>query len=390
MTGGVTVATFASMPATPFASWRQLPAPAVDALLAVVVGVVTIVAVVVQAGRDEAMQAFGWPLLAAQLAPLVWRRRAPVAVAAVVGVAAAAYGAAELPDPPIMFAPVLAWYTVAAYRPRSVSVPVAVVAAVVGIVTMAVARDSDAADVAVNMFAGVMAWVVGDATRVERERSRLLAERRHDAERQAVAEERLRIARDLHDVVAHHVSVIAVQAEAAQSVLATRPDRAEKAMASVAATARVALTELRRLLGGLRADPALAPQPDLAGVATLADAVRQTGLGVTVHAEGETATVGGLVGVAAYRVVQEALTNVIKHAGARHADVGLAVEGGVLTVTVADDGRGTGDGAGPPSGPAGLGLAGMRERVRVLGGDLTAGPGPSGGFTVRARLPLEG
>jgi signal transduction histidine kinase len=394
MTGTGGVATFAPMPAIslPFvARWRPSPLVA-DVALAVVVAVVTGVAVAVQARHDEPMAAIGYPLLAAQLVPLAWRRRAPIVVAIVVGLAAAAYGAAELPDPPIMFGPLLAWYSAAAYRPRRVTVPLALSAVVVGLASMALARDSDAADVAVNLFAGAMAWVVGDATRGERQRSQLLAERREDAERQAVAEERVRIARDLHDVVAHHLSVIAVQAEAAQSVLVTQPAKAEKAMASVADTARAALGELRRMLGALRTDPSLVPQPDLAAVGNLADTVRQTGLAVTVHVDDRAAAVGGLVGVAAYRVVQEALTNVLKHADARHAEVTLAVDDDVLAVTVADDGRGAGAGARPTdaSRAPGLGLAGMRERVRVLGGDLTTGPGPSGGFTVQARLPLDG
>lgn len=388
------VATFAPMPAFSLpavARWRPSPLVA-DAALAVVVALVTGVAVAVQARHDEPMAAIGYPLLAAQLVPLAWRRRAPIAVAIVVGLAAAAYGVAELPDPPIMFAPLLAWYSAAAYRPRRVTVPLALSAVAVGVASMVLARDSDAADVAVNLFAGAMAWVVGDATRGERQRSQLLVERREDAERQAVAEERVRIARDLHDVVAHHLSVIAVQAEAAQSVLATQPAKAEKAMASVADTARAALGELRRMLGALRTDPSLVPQPDLAAVGNLADSVRQTGLAVTVHVDDRAAGVGGLVGVAAYRVVQEALTNVLKHADAGHAEVTLAVDDDVLHVTVADDGRGAGAGARPtdPSRAPGLGLAGMRERVRVLGGDLTTGPGPSGGFTVQARLPLDG
>jgi signal transduction histidine kinase len=387
------------MKANPLARWRRLPPLAVDALLAAVVAAVTIVAVAYRAREDEPMQAIGYVLLAAQLVPLVWRRRAPVEVAVAVGVAAAAYGAADLPDPPLMFAPLLAWYTVAAYRPRSVSVPLALVAAAAGVVTMFIARDSDVSDVAVNYFAGIMAWVVGDSTRSDRQRAKLLAERRDDAERQAVAEERVRIARDLHDVVAHHVSVIAVQAEDAQEVLATRPDRAEKAMASVADTARAALGELRRLLGGLRADSDLAPQPDLAALDEMADTVRQTGLAVTVRVDEGADGVGGLVGVTAYRVVQEALTNVLKHADARHAVVSVAVKGDALVVTVSDDGRGDtrmsrnarAGGSAAREGGAGLGLAGMRERVRILGGDLSAGGTIEGaGFTVRARLPLEG
>ncbi len=182
----------------------------------------------------------------------------------------------------------------------------------------------------------------------------------------------MRIARDLHDVVAHHVSVIAVQAEAAQSVMAVDPARAEKAMASVADTARAALTELRRLLGGLRADSALSPQPDTAALDELVDSVRRTGLAVTVQVDDEAAAVGGLVGVAAYRIVQEGLTNVLKHAHATRADVTVAVDGPCLVVTVTDDGRGVppdgrsarADGAAARRGPGDRRHAGAGPRAR--------------------------
>jgi len=490
---------------------RQLSPLVADAALAAVVAAVTVVAVQVEAGNDDVhVGAGGYALLAMQFVPLVWRRRAPVLVTLVVGTAAAAYGAVELPDPPLMFGLLLALYTVAAWRPRSMSVPIAILSVVVGVVTIVVSGDSDAADIAVNYFTGVTAWVVGDTTRGQRERAAWLEERRADAERRAAAEERVRIARDLHDIVAHHVSVIAVQAEAAQEVLASRPDRAGAAMARVADTAREALRDLRRMVGVLRSQGALAPQPDLSSIDELVESVRGTGLDVSLRTEGEARPVGGLVGVAAYRVVQEALTNVLKHAHAGHAEVTLAFADD-LVVTVIDDGPGagrlaagtgssrrgdgvtapggagpgragdrlgtalpagarsgpasTGDGGAPassgdpaapattgspaapgmagaggpgtarswspatarPSSPAtarssspagggpwdpqgggpamsvgagdrdtgdsgtgpGHGLAGMRERVRLLGGDLHAGPRPGGGFAVRARIPLE-
>jgi signal transduction histidine kinase len=253
--------------------------------------------------------------------------------------------------------------------------------------------DADAADVAVNYFAGITAFVVGDTTRGQRERTAWLEERRADAERRAVSDERIRIARDLHDVVAHHVSVIAVQAEGAQSVIAVSPERAEKAMADVADTARTALGELRRMLGVLRTGDGRAPQPDLAAVDDLVESVRRTGLAVNLRTTGPARPVGGLVGVAAYRVVQEALTNVVRHARAHQADVEVAFADGDLVITVADDGRAGGagtNGDGDPSRAGGFGIAGMRERVATLGGELDAGSRPDGrGFLVRARLPLD-
>jgi signal transduction histidine kinase len=367
---------------------RRWPPVLADAVLAAVVAAVTIVAVVVQSRTDdEPMTAYGVVLLAAQLVPLVWRRRAPVVVAAVVGIAAAAYGLAELPDPPVMFGPLLALYTLAAYRPRRVSAPVGVAAAAIAALTIPFGDPTDAADVAVAYFSGVTAWVVGDTTRGQRERARWLDERRADAAHQAARDERVRIARDLHDVVAHHVSVIAVQAEAAQEVLASQPERASAAMGHVADTARSALTELRRVLGVLRSDAVLTPQPDLSAIDDLVASVREAGLPVTLRWDGDGDDRGhgvdAVVGLTAYRIVQEALTNVLKHAGPCRAEVvlGLAPDGTALDVTVTDDGCGSAS----PNG--GQGLVGMRERVAVLGGSFAAGPGEAGGFVVQARLP---
>ncbi len=382
--------------------WRRVPPLVADAALAAAVAAVTILSLVLDDPSDftEHMTAWGWALQAAQLVPLVWRRRAPVAVVAIVGASALAYGAANLPDPAILFAPALAFYTVAAYRPRSVSVPCAVVITVAAAVALAIDDQANAADVAVSYFVGITSWVVGDTMRGQRERAAWLAARQDDEARRAAADERVRIARDLHDIVAHHISVIVVQAEAAQEVLATDPVRAEGAMATVADTARTALGELRRALGVLRSDTGRAPQPELAAVDDLVASVRQAGLVVDVRTTGEARPVDGVVGVTAYRVVQEALTNVLRHAHAQHARVDLAFGDGALVVTVADDGRagragagpGTGSGSGAlPSGRGqsqGQGLVGMRERVAAVGGDLDAGPAPGGGFTVRARLPL--
>jgi signal transduction histidine kinase len=369
---------------------RRWPPVLADAVLAAVVAAVTIVAVVVQSRTDdEPMTAYGVVLLAAQLVPLVWRRRAPVVVAAVVGAAAAAYGLAELPDPPVMFGPLLALYTLAANRPRRVSAPFGVAAAAIAALTIPFGDATDAADVAVAYFSGVTAWVVGDTTRGQRERARWLDERRADAAHQAARDERVRIARDLHDVVAHHVSVIAVQAEAAQEVLASQPERASAAMGHVADTARSALTELRRVLGVLRSDPVLTPQPDLSALDDLVASVREAGLPVTLRwdgddGDGDCQGIDAVVGLTAYRIVQEALTNVLKHAGPCRAEVvlGLAPDGTALDVTVTDDGCGS---ASPNGG--GQGLVGMRERVAVLGGSFAAGPGEAGGFVVQARLP---
>ena len=384
--------------------FRQVPPLVADAGLAAVIAAVTVVSIVVTDRNDptEHVTAWGWALQAAQFVPLVWRRRAPVAVAVVVAVASLVYGTANLPDAAILFAPALAIYSVAAFRPRSVSVPFAVAITLAGAAALALDRQSDAADVAVNYFVGITSWMVGDTLRSQRERAALLVARQEDQARRAASDERVRIARDLHDIVAHHISVIVVQAEAAQEVLAARPERAGQAMAAVADTARTALGELRRALGVLRPEAERAPQPGLAAVDDLVASVREAGLTVDVSTTGDRRTVDGVVGVTAYRVVQEALTNVLRHARASHARVEVAFGDAALVVTVADDGRGGGatvdggrgdsatggDRVGGDVPAGGQGLAGMRERVAAVGGDLDAGPRPGGGFTVRARLPL--
>jgi signal transduction histidine kinase len=287
-----------------------------------------------------------------------------------------------LPDPPLMFAPLLATYTLAAYRPRRISVPIMGLIVVGSAIAIWGGDGSDAADVAVGYFAGITAWVVGDTTRTQRERSEWMETRRLEEAQQAATRERLAIARDLHDIVAHHVSVIAVQAEAAQSVLAAQPERAGRAMADVADTARVALGELRRLLGVLRSEHDFAPQPGLDAIDDLVDTVRRAGMDVHLSRSVD-APVDAVAGLTAYRVVQEALTNVLKHAGPCATDVALSVSDDVLLVSVVDDGLG------PRSANGGHGLVGMRERVSVLGGTLDAGAVPTGGFAVRARLPLS-
>jgi signal transduction histidine kinase len=370
---------------------RSVPPLVADALLAVVVAAVTLIAIVIE-DRDnnaESVTTLGWVLLIIEFVPLVWRRRWPVAALVITGAASLAYGIASLPDPPLMFAALLTSYTVAAHSSRKVAITCALITVfVVAPIALVFSDEVDAADIAVNYFAGITAYAVGGAMRSERERAAWLEERRVGAEQRAAAEERTRIARELHDVVAHHVSVIAVQAEAAQEVLAKKPERAQQAMADVAETARRALAELRRLLTVLRSDGGAAPQPDLEALDDLVDSVRRAGLDVTVHEQGAPRRLDAAVGLTAYRVVQESLTNVIKHAAARRAEVQLTYDDSSLTVIVSDDGAGVSSARVRREGQ-GQGLVGMRERVAVLGGSLEAGPAPSGGFAVRARIPLD-
>ncbi len=218
-----------------------------------------------------------------------------------------------------------------------------------------------------------------------------LAQAEHEAQtRRAVEAERARIAGELHDVVTHNVSVMVVQAGAARSVLASSPEQAREALLAVEASGRTAMGELRHLLGLLAPadgdDAVLVPQPGAGQVPSLVERVRAAGLSVELSVTGERALPPG-VDLAAYRVVQEALTNVIKHAGAAGAAVTMEYRPDDLLITVTDDGRP----AGPvSSGTGGRGLIGLRERIALYGGELDAGPRPGGGWRVRARIPLEG
>jgi signal transduction histidine kinase len=204
--------------------------------------------------------------------------------------------------------------------------------------------------------------------------------------REAVADERARIAREMHDAVAHGVSVMVLQAGAAEQVLATAPERARESLVAIQDTGREAIIELHRMLGLLR-DPAagvlLSPQPSVDRLDALLEQVRGAGLPVELTVEGEPRRLPPGIDRSAYRIVQEGLTNALKHAGPAHASVRLRYSEWALELEVLDDGRG-------PAGTAGgFGLVGMRERAALYGGVLAADARPGGGYALRARLPLE-
>jgi signal transduction histidine kinase len=225
--------------------------------------------------------------------------------------------------------------------------------------------------------------VVGD-----RERRAQIAERERDlAAREAVVEERARIARELHDVIAHHVSMIVLQAGAERRVLDGANSSTREVLETVERTGRSALTEMRRLLGMLRGDAnePLTPQPGLTDVPTLVTQLREAGLRVDLHVEGERRELPVGLELSAYRIVQEALTNALKHAGEARASVNIRYGSDSLELEIADDGTG----ASTPMSSGGHGLVGMRERVALYGGRLDAGRRPSGGFAVRVLLPIR-
>ncbi|MEV4543421.1 sensor histidine kinase [Micromonospora echinaurantiaca] len=383
--------------------WTRRHPLAADALLAV--GLIVAEAVFTLLTPRELWPrplpaALGWSALCA--APAALRRVAPWPA---VGGAVASLALPALLD----FAPgtqgltfIVLTYTIAARRPVRQALAAAVVLWLpVALVNMlappaGVLEVGPAYLVLNNLLVGAVAFSVGrtvharrTSTEALRERARVAEENQRALAEQAVADERRRIARELHDVVAHHVSVMGVLATGARRVLRRDPDAADEAVATIEETGRATLRELRRLLDVLRteAEPAaeLAPQPGLAGIEALVDQVREAGLPVTLRVEG---TPGGMeqgVALTVYRIAQEALTNALKHAGTATAQVRLGFGVDAVEVEVTDTGRGPL----PEADRIGHGLVGMRERVGLYGGVLRIGARPGGGFRVYARIPVE-
>jgi signal transduction histidine kinase len=381
---------------------RRLPASAsvFDSGLALVAaGLATALFASMPVGSG--MLVLGYGLVLLHTLPLAARRRSPGTVLAVI-VASGLAGAA-LFLPPFFFGPAIlvAVYSVAAYGSRWVSVAGLALAEVGLAAVQLTPFGFEFEGLALVVFMGVLAaaWLLGHfahnyrayAVRLE-ERTAELKRAREELARRAVAEERLRLARELHDVVAHAMSVIAVQSGVGAHVADSRPEEVGKALAAIEATSRAALTELRRLLGVLRQDSepraSLAPVPGLANLEGLLAEVAKAGLAVKLRVEGRPAPLPTGLDLSAYRIVQEALTNVVKHAGPARAQVTIRYRDHEVAVEVTDDGRGVGAVAGDGRRGTGHGLIGMRERVQAFGGDLEVGPRPGGGFRVAARLPL--
>jgi signal transduction histidine kinase len=331
------------------------------------------------------------PLLAL---PLVLRRRSPLVSFAIVlgtiGWASLAFGGAEATTE--FVALLVCVYSAAANASRRYAVLSA--ALVVGAIHEL--RDPHVHGVGDLVFAGglvAVAWLFGIAVHgrygqisaLESEAARLQIERDQQA-REAVALERARLARELHDVVAHAVSVVVVQAQAGQRLVGRDDTGARESLEAIEELARTALVEMRRLLGMLREpeDAVLTPQPGLDRIDELIVQLRDAGLPVSLQISGEPVALAPGLDLSAYRVVQEGLTNVLKHAGAAKADVRIHYGQGLLELEVADDGFGGNGDRG-----AGHGLIGMRERVDLYGGALEIGPRPEGGWLLCARFPLE-
>ena len=347
--------------------------------------------------RDPNLGGFLLALLAS--APVFWRRQAPLTVLALAGTGAALYEMFGFATSTAPFGLLVALYTVGAHCERRPSrIAAAITGAALLVVLLTARWEVNAANVASNFIIFGTVWLIGDNLQTRRAYVASLQERAEQAEatrvaeaERAVAEERARIARELHDVVAHSMSVMVVQAGAARRVLDANPAQAADALQTIEATGRDALAEMRRLLGVLRDDrssASLAPQPSLRELPSLISQVSEAGLAVTLATEGAPRELPAAVGLSAYRIVQEALTNALKHAGpAASAVITVRYRDSEVEVEVADDGRGA-SAAAIGNGSSGHGLLGMRERAGLFGGELTAGPRAGGGFVVRARLPV--
>jgi signal transduction histidine kinase len=355
-----------------------------------------------QPGREaDAVNLIGGLLLTV---PLAWRRRAPLAMISAfvaAGVANEALGGAlfsfpaaggshgEIPPFATLVTGVVAFYSLGAHADEGE----ARLGFVIGLgglwATVFVSGQVDFGSFFFSTALAATPWLIGRNIRARSLRLAAAEREQEQRTRLAVGDERARIARELHDVVAHSVGIIVIQAEGARRVFDRDPERAREALDSIEQTARTALADMRSSLGVLRDEsgsPLREPQPGLAELDGLLERAREGGLEVEIAVEGQPRTLPRGVDLSAYRIVQEALTNTIKHAGPARSRITLRYGERELEVEVSDDGPGPSvNGAGTGSGH---GLLGMRERVASHGGEVEAGSGPDGGFVVRASLPF--
>src|SRR5215831_19103162 len=331
-------------------------------------------------------------LVIASAGALALRRRYPVAVLAVVFGTTLAYFVLGYASGPIWLALIIAYYTATACGHRLA----AVIVAVAGLATFPwldyLLRDGSPPSLA--GLAALAAWLLvvlgaGEAMRIRRERAAAAARIEEEEARRRASEERLRMARELHDSLGHYLSLISVQSGVALNLNQQLPEHVRASLTAVKQASKEALRELRSVLDVLRQDGEPAPRAPTSTLARLDDLITQAsaaGLKVRAETEGTVRALPFGVDVAAYRIVQEALTNVARHAGPATATVRIAYGEDEVTVQVDDDGRGP---SARQQSPSGNGIVGMRERAAALGGQLYAGPRPGGGFQVRARLPVS-
>jgi signal transduction histidine kinase len=347
--------------------------------------------VITRSSQPGPFSPWAWIVLAGSALPLIWRRRFPTLCMLAIFVSLFAYNQVDrAANEPIAWGFLVAAYSIAWGGRRGQQVLVLLAVGATAIVT---SRSPTTATI--GLLTTVGAYAAGILARRREVRMAALArragemERRHELDvARAATAERARIARDMHDILAHAVSLMVVQAEAGPVVVRTNPERAERAFEAIADTGRDAMVQLRRMLGILKDEQDAGPrtpQPTVAGLSGLVEQVGGTpGLTVTLETAGSPRGLPADAEVAAYRIVQEALTNTVKHAAAEHATVRLEWTDASLMITVTDDGRGAG--ASPGSGN---GLIGIRERAVACGGTASAGPLPCGGHRVTASLPYR-
>ena len=393
--------------ATPIAMWLRLPAQVQDGVLAVFVALLQIMAVGQVAGTQPAARPLadpanlGYLLLAVSGLVLLVRRRWPVAVFATTVACSLVYYAAHYPDGPGWIGLFVAAYTLTAQGDGHRSLQLFAAgkgALIVGWLLTAELRPLSAAGwVFFRIGAAIMVAALGESVRSRRVLTAEALERAERAERTREQEaqwrvdaERLRIAREIHDTVAHAIAVINVQAGVTAHVLDKRPQQARETLVTIEQTSARALGELRATLGVLRdaGDDRRAPAAGLGQVEELAGLAREAGLDVKLEVAFPPRELPSAVDQAAYRILQESITNAIRHSGPARVTISISYGTSDLEILVADDGPGQ---RAPDRGAAGggRGIVGMRERTALLGGELTAGPRPGGGFQVQARLPLQ-
>ena len=385
-------------------TWR-LPAPVQDVVLALFITVMQVQGTVVRGpqGVERPLADFGhlgYALLIASGVVVAARRRWPVPVFGTIALISLVYYGLGFPDGPGWLALFAALYTVAAYGDGRRSL----VTAGAGIAVLATGWLVAAADIEPRAAIGwvffrigvsVMSVTLGESVRSRRviaaeaqDRAELAERTRDEVARARVDAERLRIAREVHDTVAHAIAIINVQAGVTAHVLDKRPDRAREALRTIEQTSSRALQEMRTILGVLRDDDGgHQPHAGLGRLDELTTKARAAGLDLEFEAAAPQVSLPSAVDSAAYRILQESITNVIRHVGPTRVRVALIPGIDVLEIRVTDDGRRDPGEPDPPAQP-GRGIVGMRERCRLLGGDLDDGPLPGGGFEVRARLPL--
>jgi signal transduction histidine kinase len=366
-------------------------------------GVLAHIQVDIPEGGSEAanrsLDALGIGLILLQTIPLAWRRRAPLPVLSIVAAALFLFSLLDYPRSLAAFGFLMALYTVAAHRDRRTSVPAGIGCALVVLLILLMSKEALEPDafIAEYLLLGAT-WFLGDSLRARRGQVVLLEDRatrlereREDRAQRAVAEERRVIARELHDVVAHNVSVMVAQAGAAQRIFDAQPGEARDALSAIEEMGREALVEMRRLMGFLRTDTddeaARSPQPGLNNLEVLVKQVREAGIPVSLKIEGDPRPIPAGLDLSAFRIIQEALTNVLKHAGPARVEVVVRYRQDHLEILVADDG--TGLHGQPDSLRPRYGHLGMRERVALFGGELRTGERPGGGYEIAASLPLD-